>query len=566
MKKRNCIDRSHRFWAVAVLIVGVLLSAGPAFGQFIVQPMVVNVQTRPGKVIKTVFEIQSLDPDEVHTIDLHLVELSQWEDGTWRIIDPNADLNDPNSPNFGFDISKLASCKEWIRLRRDSVEITPMGTAPVPLDIRVPPGTRGFYAAGIIARLQSRPDEPGITVVLRMLAPVIIEVQGRTMRHRVGLTDVGMEFIKATEFAPPTTLVSLDIENNGGTLSRLHPFARVWGFSDGHWRLLTTMEFNEVSIIPQSKLKLKQSIGQSLPSGQYRVTGALYVDATRAKEHKKEISFVGDPSVTKVAGDAPIDLMPPDVTINSLPGVTRAEKITVYNASDEAINVQTTLGLPRVLDGVAFGDFTGNDLDCSKWLKIIPEKFTLRSNGKQNLRIISEMSDSVSTHPCYYALLSLHSSYVDGQRAGTRTANICVANEKIEAQPEVRAMKLTPALMEGSRYLIIARFGNFGRIHFTPIECKAVPVSTTGAYLEKIWLRSEKRGPMLPLEVRDFSGVLDVSTFPAGTYYLAAGLEYAPGIRAEKHIGIRISIQGGQRVVDIVRLEEELEEKITVNW
>lgn len=570
VKKRNYIDRSHQVWAVAIL-VGVLLSAGPAFGQFIVQPMTVNVQTRPSKLVKTGIDIQSLDPNEVHTIDLHLVELGQWEDGTWRIIDPNVDLNDPNSPNFGFDISKLASCKEWITLRRNSVEITPWGSSPVPLDLRVPPGTNGFYAAGIIATLRARPDQTGqVTLIMRMLVPVIIEVQGRTMRHRVGLTDVGMELVEATEFGPATTLVSLDIENNGGTLSRLHPFARVFGFSDGHWRLLTTMEYNEVSIIPQGKLKLRQSIGQSLPTGEYKVTGALYVDAKRAKELKKEFSFVGDPGVTKVAGDAPIDLMPPDITITSLPGVTRSETITVFNASDEAINVQTTLGLPRVLEGVAFGDiFKGSDLDCSRWLKIIPEKFTLSSNGKQNLRIISEMSDSASMHPCYYALLSLHSSYVDGQRAGTKTANICIANEKIEAQPEaedIHAMKLTPALMEGSRYLIIARFGNFGNIHFNPIECKAVPVSTTGASLEKIWLRSEKRGPMLPLEVRDFSGVLDVSTFPAGTYYLVAGLEYAPGVRKEKYIGIRISIQGGQRVVDIVRLEEELEEKITVNW
>jgi len=548
--------------------VGVLLSAGPAFGQFIVQPMTVNVQTRPSKLVKTAIDIQSLDPNVVHTIDLSLVELSQWEDGSWRIIDPNTDLDDPNSPNFGFDISKLASCKEWISLRSDSVEIGPWGKVPVPLSIRVPAGIRGFYAAGIIATLRDRPDQTGqVTVIMRMLASVIIEVQGRTMRHRVGLTDVGMEFEEADALGPATSVVSLDIANDGGTLSRLHPFARVWGFFDGHWRLLKTMEYNEVSIIPQSRLKLRQSMGQSLPSGKYKVTGALYVDAKRAKELKKEIDFVGDPSIEKAASDAPIDLIPPDITINGLPGVTRSGTITVYNASDEAINVQTTLRLPRVLDGVAFSDlFKGNDLDCSKWLKIIPDKFTLRSNGKQNLRIISEMPDSEQMHPCYYALLGLHSSYVDGQRAGTTTGNICVMNEKIEAQPEVKAMKLTPAAMEGSRYLIVARFGNFGRVHFTPIACKAAPVSTTGASLEKIWLSSEKRGPMLPLEVRDFSGILDVSTFPAGTYYLVAGLEYAPGERVTKQIGIRVSIQGNQRLVDIVRLEEELEEKITVKW
>ncbi len=85
--------------AIGIIVVAVLLSAVPAFGQLIVQPMRIDLTPRPGTRIKTSFEIQNYDPNEIHIVDLTLTEISQWEDGTWRIIEPNDD----------YDISKLSS-------------------------------------------------------------------------------------------------------------------------------------------------------------------------------------------------------------------------------------------------------------------------------------------------------------------------------------------------------------------------------------------------------------------------------------------------------------------------
>lgn len=60
-----------------------------------------------------------------------------------------------------------------------------------------------------------------------------------------------------------------------------------------------------------------------------------------------------------------------------------------------------------------------------------------------------------------------------------------------------------------------------------------------------------KAGLMLPLELRDFSEVLDFSTVPAGTYRLAAMLEYADRqITIEK--SIRVTVVGEQRIVEII--------------
>jgi len=555
---------SHIFLVIAIAVC-VLASAGPAFGQFLVQPMRMELAVRTGKFYKASLDIQSLDPNEAHTIDLSVVELTQWENGEWRIIEPNSP-EDPNSPNFGFDISTLSSCKEWMTFRTTSVELVPYGRGTVDMVLRVPPGIRGFYNAGILATLRPRPDATDISIVLRFLVPVLAEVQGRPMRHRIELEGVGMELIEPIGGKPATTVVSMDVSNKGGTYSRLKAFAKVRGFWDGHWREVTEAEFRQTGIIPGVKFKLKTDIGRSLPSGKYSLSGVLYVDGRRARRIEKKIDFVGDTSITKIATDAPLDVLPSELLINCRPGATRVAAIKVRNASDETVNVTTALALPRYLQGVAFGDLKGDDLDCTAWLKLEPESFTLPSYRQQTIRITAAMPKSAAMHPCYYALLGLFTTYPDGQRGGVTTANIGVTNESISAEHLVSAMKLSPALKEGSQYYIVARFGNFGPIHFNPIRCRAAVVSDTGAPRAFVALSSSKSDIMLPLEVRDFSGIIDFSNFSAGTYRLAAALEYAPGERAIKQIGIRVQPQGERRVVEVVKLEGELGKEIQVQW
>lgn len=553
MRKQNHI--------VLVIAIALLASAGPAFGQFLVQPMRMSLAVRPGKIFKTSIDLQNLDPNEAHSIGLSIVELTQWEDGEWRI------LEDPNTDDY--DTSTLSSCSEWIRFRPTSVDLTPMGAESVDVFLRVPPGIRGFYTAGILATLRRRPDATDISVLLRFLIPILAEVQGRSMRHSIKLEDIGLELVKAVGGNPATTAISMDISNNGGTYSHLRAFAKVRGFWDGHWREVTDAEFRGVSIIPGAEFKLKHNIERSLPPGKYKISGVLYVDGRRAKRIEKELNFVGDTSITKVATDAPLDVLPSNVLINCRPGATRVAAIKIRNASDETVNIQTGLALPGNLRGAAFGDLKGDDLDCTEWVKIEPESFTLRSMSQQSIRIIATMPKSAAMHPCYYALLGIFSTYPDGQKGGVTTAHICVKDESISAEPFVSGMKLSPALKGGSQYYIVARFGNFGRIHFTPIRCRAAVVDAAdplGRPRVLTALSSSKSDIMLPLEVRDFSGIIDFSNVSAGTYRLAAVLEYAPGEVATKQIGIRVLPQGQRKVVEVVMLEEELGEKIKVNW
>jgi hypothetical protein len=559
VRKQN-IAQNHLFFAV-VIALSVFVSGGSVFGQFIVQPMRMDLPLMPRQQYQTALSLQSFDPNEIHEIDLTVVDITQYEDGQWRIIESNETT---------FDRSKLSSCKDWISMANDYITIAPMRSTRAMVNIRVPIRTRGFYTAGIIASVRPRPDLlTQFDVRVRFLIPVFINVEGRPMRHDINLKKMELEAIPAFKENPATTHVIMSVDNNGGTRSHLKGFAQIKGFLDGHWREITTAEFIAASIIPGAKLKLRANIGKALPTGKYKVGGWLYVDGRRDQRITDEIDFVGDPSVEKVAADAPIDLNPTNISIDSVPGATRIAAIKVYNAADETVNVRAAVRLPQSLLGVAFGDLKGDDLDCTGWLSIEPQQFTLRSHAQQSIRIISRMPNNVSeVNPCYYAVLGFVSTYADGQSGGVTTAPISVANQNINVEPYVYGMALSPALKGGNEYYIVARYGNFGRIHFTPLRCRAAIVDGTGAPKAITSLISRKTDMMLPFEARDYSGIIDISRVPEGVYRLAAELKYGPEQteKADKQIGIRVMAQGGQKVIEVLQLQEDLGGKIEIQW
>jgi len=551
-------------WIIAIG-AALLVSAGPAFGQFTVQPMKLELVVTPGKIVKSELRVQSFDPNEIHNINMSVVELGQSEDGAWNIIEPN-NLTDPNSPFFGFDISKLSSCSEWISLSPNNFDLPPDGVVPVEISLRVRRGIRGFFGAGILATTSPMRGVGDVSVVVRFFIPVILEIQDRPMRPRVQATDIGLEFIPASGEYPARTLATMNIDNAGGTFSRVKPGIRIWSFSGGHWQVITTTEFQETGIIPGVKLKLKADIRKPLPSGKYKAAGLLYVDGRRTKRIEKEIDFVGDSTVTRVGADAPLDLDPIDVTMDGMPGATRTATLRVINASDETVNIRTAIGLPSILQLGALGDVKGEDLDCTGWLQVTPEQFTLRGEGgQQTLRIVSTMPGASMPYPSYFSLLALWAEYPDGQKAGVTTSNICVRNISVDAEPAAVALKLTLQDLGESKYLVVARFGNYGAIQFVPIRVKAAVTMSNGINRDSTFL-SGNPNLMLPFETRDFSGILDLSYIPADRYSLAAAIEYAPGKWAPKQMAIRVSIEGERRIVQILGVEEELDELVEVQW
>lgn len=550
MKKQsiNITVHSQLVCTIAIIIVSVLLSAGPAFGQFMVQPMTINLAPRPARTTSTTFKLQNYgaDVNDTQIVDLTLVDLTQWPDGTWRFIMPEKE----------FDRSTLSSCRSWLKLHKTSLEVKPLRIVSVGLTIKVPPRTRGFYAAGILVTTEPMAIEAGVSVRVQYLVPVILGIQsGRAMRHKIELQDVGMSFSEPNGLNPATTILSVNIENNGGTFSSLNVFGRVRSFSNGHWRDITKMEFRDAGIIPGAKLMLESNIGRSLPSGRYKVAAALYVDGRRVRVVEKELSFVGDPTIQKVASDVALTVTPTEAVVKALPGATRTTVVRVHNNSDETVNVKAHLSVPPLLYGAIFGDLIGDELDCSGWLKMMPEQFQLRRDGRQNIRVTAKMPKGSNKHACYYALLSLNATYPDGQNAGVKTSYICVLNNTVEAVPIVQPLRLTVSAMEESKHIIVARFANYGNIHYTP-RCSATITELTGFVVGRpILLSSSSVGAMLPLEFRSFSGVVDLKGYSAGVYNVIATLTYAPGEETTYQIPIRVSIEGNQRIVETIQPE-----------
>jgi hypothetical protein len=180
MEKQNMRIYSHLVCAVGIIVATVLLSAEPVFGQLIVQPMRIDLTTRPGETARGRFEIQNYDPNETHVVDLTLADLSQWDDGTWRIIEPGDNLDTSHS------------CKDWIKLDANKLEVGPRNKMVLAeFTLKVPHGVSGSYTAGIIATVKLMDTK--VWQNIRYLIPVLLDIQqGQAMRHKVELPDVGM--------------------------------------------------------------------------------------------------------------------------------------------------------------------------------------------------------------------------------------------------------------------------------------------------------------------------------------------------------------------------------------
>lgn len=557
-----------------IVITAVMsLSAGSALGQYMVQPMQLNLNPRAGNMLRTALQIHSFDPNQVLSMSLKVVELGQEEDSGWLIFNP--DPNDEHDYVKDFDVSKLSSCSDWISLSRTNVEVNPLGQEPVEITVRVPRGVGGFYCAGILASLTVINPGSNVAIDIRYLVPVLIEIQGRVYRPKIELKNVGMEHVPPEGSNPATTLISVSVDNVGPTFSRLKPFARIWGFQDGHWRVITRAEFKDAGIIPGAELNLKTDIMRPLPSGKYKIAGAIYVDGRRGTAIAKEMDFVGDPGVKRAPTDAPLDLVPGDVVIEGYLNSTHSSFLEVINSSDETIDIQTLFGLPTALTQTATNAFKGEDLACMDWLKAEPGKFTLRSFERRRIRIVAEIPESIGEHPWHYAVLGLYAHYPDGQMAGLTTTNICVGNVKGVA-PEVN-IKFGNLIVrewnpEDSQFLIWADFINYGETHLNPVKCRAGLAITsgemTGAIRSSTTLTCDEGGVMLPLANRKYSGIFDFSSIPPGVYRLEVNMEYAPAQSIIKQMVVQISLDGDRRIVNIIQTAEEIapNDVIEVQW
>jgi len=536
-------------WISAAGLALMFAAPGNAHAQgFMVKPMKMEFSARAGRTVQSVLELRNTGAEGARTLELKLVELTQGSHGNWEIIEPGSDV----------DTSKLPSCLKWIKLSADTVVVEPLNMAPVTVSLRPPPTARGFYLAGLIAQIKTKPAEKGITIVVRFMIPILLEIEGRPERQRIELTGAGMTFRKAGDNLPAGTVVSMGVGNEGRTYSRVKGSVKVMYFLNGRWRPVLTAGIKEIGIIPGAKLSLPADLGRRLPSGKYKLTAILYVDGRRVKPLEKEIEFEGDPAVTKLAVDTALMLDPLELTIAGVGGATRTSVLKVENASEDTVEISAFSATPPSLRGVAMGELKGDDLSCAEWIEVSPAKFTLRAGGRQNIRLIARMPKADTMHANYYGLVCLRAAYPDGQGAGETRTLVCVANKRVEPAPAAQAAKMALAAAEGAKYAVQARFANTGNVHFTP-RCRAILLSAQGHTVMETELSGDE-GLMLQLEIRDFSGEIDFEKVEPGAYALKAVLDCGGGKGAAEQIPLRVTIEDGEKVVTIIEPETPAED------
>ncbi len=537
-KKNN----KYLFWIVLILTI---LATRPAFSQheLYVQPMLIEVSPFPGMTVETDLEIRNAS-ELTRRVDFEIHKLTQTENAFWEILPPDS--------NAG--ASDAYSCQNWITLSKPNIIVAPFRAGTIKVKIKVPPRANGFYLAGVTVTM-SPPETPGgLGIAVRFLVPVLIQIRAQALRENVVASDVGMRFREESSRVPASTLVSMTVANQGKAYSKIKGSLLLKKRVGMNWRRITEAAFRECKIIPGVEVKMETDVERRLPSGKYLLYGQLSVGGRRAKPFEKEIDFTGDPTITQTATDAAVELEPEHLSIETGPGATRTMTMQVSNASNTEVNIKAESVVPPTLKSVALGQLKGEDLACPHWIKVMPENFKLKSGGRQNIRIIAAMPDSNQPYANYYASLDLCASYSDGQNAGKKSALICVHNKKLKSEPLAQVMGLTITAEKASRNIIRATFGNVGNVHYNP-KCTAAIINTEGKMKAKLPLKGDL-GSMFPLELREFSNVVDFSGFDAGVYYVEVFLDYGTSQVAQGRMPIRISLEGSQRNVEIINPEK----------
>lgn len=549
------------------MMMVVLLAGSTAFGEFLVQPIILKKQVQPGRRVPIEFKIENLSRNTTEQVSLRIADLTQDANGVWMEVA----ADDPNNP---VDVATLRSCKSWLTCTVESVQLDPYQIVPVTLVADIPAGTRGFYFATLIA--QTAPRETEIdgytsTMSVQYLVPVILESQNIPLPHDVKLTDVALKYRPATVENPAASVIAtMDIVNKGGTYSRLMGQIRIWQQSRGYWRKTADLTLPETGIIPGVSLNLKQEVGSLLSNGRYKIEGYLHVDGRRGNAIQKEIDFEGDPRTVVNKVLVPIDLDKEDLLIDVTPGSTRMGSIQVGNGSEEQVTVNAEFILPEHMLNVVNGrGIKGDELGCAEWVTIQPQQFTLQRYGRRNLNVVVRMPATATQYSHYYGTLRLHVTYPDGSPGGTKLARVCLKNGKVPATNLIDPTTITMSFSTASRYIVTASFLNGGVTHVRP-KCRGLLTGEGDAKYKQFLMSSEaysQTGIFLPFESRTFSGILDLTDIPPGAYRLTAVLEYpernAQNVdNPQNQILVEVYEQGGQKAARVAPWDRAPDGKI----
>lgn len=573
-KGKNLVNSSVLFYLLTAGLA-IFISSESAIAQsgYLVQPQRIDIGVKARERYVGELKLHNFDPNEIIHVDLKVMELTQSPNGEWLPF-----TTDPCSifdyyP--GLDLSNLSSCSSWITLDKTEVNIPADGDAVVGVTINTPSRARtGFYGATIMTSTMTRASATEkVGLYFRSGIPVIANVQvAANTLPVVKIKDIGMEFVPSEGTASGKVLLNMKITNEGKVFPRLKPIIRVRGFSNGHWQLITTHVFDEIGIIPGVELDLKSDLGKSLPSGKYELESVLYVNGSlRGKNLRlnKEIQFKGDPMITKIASDVPLDVNPAEIIIQMRPGTTREGSVKAYSAVIDKIQIQPILDIPKDFKDIATKQgLIAEELSCLKWLTVTPGNFFLENYQGRNITVSANMPKDALKYPNYYASLGLKTKYLDGQSAGTTWFNICLENPDMKIEPKIicTAINFEEYNISKSEYYVQAAFQNIGQTHTFPSRVRAAVVKADGFGRTAALLNCDKYGMFMPYETRYYKGILNFATVAVDDYNLEVLMNYPTDGAVKRQIRLRVKEVGKRKIPEITDKNVESTELMPVNW
>ncbi|MBN1973042.1 MAG: hypothetical protein JW787_05350 [Sedimentisphaerales bacterium] len=571
---RNFRNSSVMFY-LFIFVIAIFISSESAIAQsgYLVQPHQINLGVKPRERFVGELKLHNFDPNEIITVSLKVIELTQSPNGEWLPFD-----TDPCSPfdyNPLLDLSKVSSCSSWITLDKTEVNVPADGDAVVGIIINTPSRARsGFYGATVMTSTMTKASAAEkVPMIVRSGIPVIANVQvAANTIPKVEIKDIGMEFVPSEGAFQGKVFLNMKITNEGKVFPRLKPIIRVRGFLNGHWQLITTHEFDEIGIIPGVELDLKSDLGKSLPSGKYELESVLYVNGSlRGKNLRlnKEIQFKGDPMITKIASDVPLDVNPAEIIIPMRPGTTREGSAKAYSAVIDKIQIQPILDIPKAFKDIATTQgLIAEELSCLKWLTVTPGNFFLENYQGRNITVSAKMPENALKYPNYYASLGLKTSYLDGQSAGTTWFNICLENPDMKIEPKIicSAINFEEYNISKSEYYVQAAFQNIGQTHIFPSRVRAAAVKADGFGRTAALLNCDKYGMFMPYETRYYKGILNFSSVAVDDYNLEVLMNYPPDGAVKRQIRLRVKEVGKRKIPEIIDKNVDSTELMPVNW
>jgi hypothetical protein len=551
--------RGTKLFSGLIAIIAVLSVGSSAFGQFVISPLKLDdLKLQSGKSIPKTLYVENMTGQVIDQVDLAIVDVVQDPNGTWTPVQPG-------DPNVEWD--SMRSCAKWMKLDKQTLRLPPFQKGTFTLTVTAPPRVQGYYCAAITAKaiLPAGTVEGYKTAVgMEYVIPVLIESQARPMRNEVELADVGLVFQPLTASGAAATMATLSIVNKGGTFCRLQGYVRISNWFGGHWRRITDSQFSDIGILPGNKLVLKRDVGRPLRKGTYKLEGFLVVNGIRADQIANEqFEFEGDPRTVTDRGESALDFDPRELKIEAVPGSLKTGKIQVVNATDEPITVNVDVTLPEHLNALVQEDpntgrrITGEEYGCNSWTTVEPSQFQLGAYGRQNLFVRVNIPETAVGLPNYYAVLNLKTQFPDGQPAGIAKGRVSVIMKKAIGAPKLTASGVSLSELSPTKFLLFARATNKGTKHAVP-SCYVAVITPTSDVLQHVQMSSEsfgQVGTLLPLETRNFSGVLDIAGLKAGQYILGISLEAEGYSPEQSQTGLIIKESNGVKTAETVGLE-----------